>query len=327
VSDPAIGFPDIETAARRLSGVANRTPVLTSRTLDARLGATVFLKAEGFQRAGAFKFRGAYNRLAALREQGDAAGVVAFSSGNHAGAVALAARLAGVPAVIVMPSDAPAAKLAATREYGAEVVLYDRYTESREEIGAALAHDRSLTLVPPFDDALVMAGQGTAALELIEDAGPLDVLVVPVSGGGLAAGCATAGRGMLADLSVWGVEPASADDVRQSLAAGHRVRIDVPRTIADGLQTPEVGELTFPILQRLLEGIVVVSDDELLSAMAFAFDRLKIVSEPSGVAGLAALLAGRLDLEGKRVGVVLSGANVGLARFVELMGAHRTGQP
>ena len=223
-----------------------------------------------------------------------------------------------------MPADAPAAKMAATLEYGAEVVLYDRYTESREGIGAALATERGLVLVPPFDDALVMAGQGTAALELIEDAGPLDVLVVPLSGGGLLAGCAVAGRGRLPDLSVWGVEPAAGDDVRQSLAAGHRVRIDVPRTIADGLQTPQVGELTFPVIQRLVEGVVVVSDDELLTAMAFAFDRLKIVSEPSGVAGLAALLAGRLDVAGHRVGVVLSGANVGLARFLELMAARDT---
>lgn len=311
---------DVEAAAHRLEGVAIRTPVLTSRTLDGEVGAAVFLKAEPFQRAGAFKFRGAYNRLAQLSEDERRAGVVAFSSGNHAQAVALAARLLDVPATILMPTDAPAAKLAATRGYGAEVVLFDRYTEDREALGRALESERSLTLVPPFDDERIMAGQGTAALELLADVPDLDVLVAPVGGGGLLSGCAVVAKAQATPLAVVGVEPAAGDDVKRSLESGERVTIPVPQTIADGQQTTAPGVLTFPVLQSCVDRIVLVTDDEILDAMAFCFDRLKLVTEPSGACGVAALLAGRVDgVAGRRVGVIVSGGNVGAARFAELI--------
>ncbi len=276
---------------------------------------------EPFQRSGSFKFRGAYSRISLLNADERRSGVVAYSSGNHAQAVALAASLVGAPAVIVMPEDAPSEKVAATRGYGAEVVPYDRYREDRAEIGAALARDRGLTLVPPYDDLDVMAGQGTAALELAEDAGPVDVLVTPVSGGGLIAGCGTAVRATNPDARVVGVEPAAGDDTRRSLAAGERVRLDaVPRTIADGLQVDTPGELTFPVNRDLLEAVVTVSDEELVEAMAFLFERTKVVAEPSGAAGVAALLAGRVpDVEGRRVGVVVSGGNVSPERFASLV--------
>lgn len=313
---------DVEAAAGRLAGVAHRTPVLTSRTLDARTGASVFVKAENLQRAGAFKFRGAYNRLVQLSADERAAGVVAFSSGNHAGAVAYAAQLLGIPAVIVMPLDAPAAKVAATRGYGAEILTYDRYTEDRETVARAVQAARGLTLVPPFDDLAIMAGQGTAALELTQDVADLDVVVAPVGGGGLIAGTATVAK---ADPSrpirVVGVEPEAGDDAKRSLESGERVTIAVPETIADGQQTTSPGALTFAVMQQDVDAIVLVSDDELLDAMAFCFDRMKLVTEPSGVCGIAALLAGRIDdVAGRRVGVILSGGNVGLARFVELFG-------
>jgi threonine dehydratase len=304
-----IALADVEAAARRLAGVAHRTPLVTSRTLDSLTGATVFLKPENLQRAGAFKFRGAYNKISSV--DGD---VAAYSSGNHAQAVALAASLLGRNAVILMPEDAPPAKVEATRGYGAEVVTYDRYTGDREAIGTALAEERGLELVRPYDDPLVMAGQGTAALELLEDAGELDVVVVPVGGGGLAAGTATvaAARG----VRVVGVEPEAGDDTRQSLERGERVTIDVPRTIADGLQVTAPGELTFEVNRRLLDGIVTVTDAQLVDAMRLAFDRLKLVLEPSGAAGLAAVLARKASAP--RVGVILSGGNVGVERFREL---------
>jgi threonine dehydratase len=319
-----ITVADVEAAARRLDGVAHRTPVFTSRTLDALVGARVFVKAENLQRVGAFKFRGAYNKVSSLSADERARGVVAFSSGNHAQAVALAARLLGVRAVILMPEDAPPAKLAATRAYGAEVVLFDRYTADREQLGRSLVAEQGLVLVPPFDDPLVIAGQGTTALELVEDAGPLDLLVVPVSGGGLAAGCATVMAARCPGSSVVGVEPEAGDDTRRSLVAGERVAVDVPRTIADGLMMTTPGALTFPVNQRLLREVVTVSDAELVGAMVFLFDRMKLVSEPSGAAGVAALLAaGRVALErGARVGVVVSGGNVGAARFAELMASN-----
>ncbi len=318
-----LSLDDVRAAATRLEGVAHRTPVLTSRTLDERTGATVLVKAEHLQRAGAFKFRGAYNRLCQLDDGARRAGVVAFSSGNHAGAVAYAARLLGIPAVILMPEDAPAAKVAATRGYGAEVVTFDRYTEDREALGVALQAERGLVLVPPFDDLDVMAGQGTAALELLADAGPLDVVVVPVGGGGLIAGCAVVAKGQPTPVRVVGVEPAAGDDVARSLHAGARVTIDVPVTIADGQQTTAPGLLTFEVIREHVDEIVTVSDDELLDAMAFAFDRMKQATEPSGVSGLAAVLAGRAgDLAGQRVGVILSGGNVGVARFLELFSAR-----
>ena len=310
---------DVERAAQRLAGTAHRTPVLTSRTLDERTDAHVWVKAECFQRGGAFKFRGAFNKISSLGENALRRGVIAYSSGNHAQAVAIAAALLGSRATIVMPEDAPVAKLDATRGYGAEVVPYDRWTESREEIGAQLAAERGLELVKPYDDPLVMAGQGTVALELLEDAPGLDLLLVPISGGGLMAGCATVAKALQPELQVVGVEPATGDDTRRSLAASERVRIDVPPTIADGLQATEPGELTFEVNRRLVDEIVTVTDDEIVGAMVFVFDRLKLVVEPSGAVGVAALLNGKLDARGRAVGVVLSGGNVGAARFAELV--------
>jgi threonine ammonia-lyase medium form len=314
-----IELADVQAAAQRLEGAANRTPVLTSRTLDGVVGASVHLKAECFQRGGAFKFRGAYNKISSLPDDVRARGVLAYSSGNHAQAVAIAAQLLGTHATILMPEDAPAAKLDATRGYGAEIVSYDRWTESREEIGARLAAERELALVKPYDDPLVMAGQGTTALELLEDAPGLDLLVVPVGGGGLIAGCATAAKALLPQIRVVGVEPEAGDDTRRSLTAGERIQIDVPHTIADGLQTTAPGELTFEVNRRLVDEVVTVTDAEILDAMSFLFDRLKIVTEPSGAVGVAALLAGRIDAKGARAGVVVSGGNVGVARFVELL--------
>ena len=315
-----IGIDDVRAAAARLAGVAHRTPVLTSRTLDERTGATVFLKAECLQRGGAFKFRGAYNMISSLPEDARRRGVAAYSSGNHAQAVAIASRLLGTTAVILMPADTPPAKLDATRGYGAEVITYDRYTEDREAMGAALANERGLTLVPPYEHPAVMAGQGTAALELLEEAPGLDLLLAPVGGGGLIAGCATAAKALVPGIRVVGVEPRAGDDTLRSLEAGQRVRIQTPRTIADGQQADIPGALTFEVNSRLLDGIELVSDTEILAAMAFLFDRMKVVSEPSGASAVGALLAGRVAAAGLRVGVIVSGGNVGVARFCELLG-------
>jgi threo-3-hydroxy-L-aspartate ammonia-lyase len=315
-----LSLDDVRAAAERLSGVAHRTPVLTSRTLDERTGATAFLKAECLQRGGAFKFRGAYNLISSLEPEERARGVVAYSSGNHAQAVSLAARLLGTSATILMPADTPVAKLDATRGYGAEVVTYDRYTEDREALGAALADERGLSLVPPYEHPLIMAGQGPAAVELLEDVPDLDVLLAPVGGGGLIAGCATAAKALRPGIRVVGVEPEAGDDTRRSLAAGERVRIPVPRTIADGQQADIPGELTFAVNRQVVDAIVTVSDAEIVDAMAFLFDRMKLVTEPSGASAAAALLAGHVpDAAGARVGIVISGGNVGAARFAELM--------
>jgi threo-3-hydroxy-L-aspartate ammonia-lyase len=303
-----IGPDDVRRAAALLDGVAHRTPPVTSRTL----GEHVVLKPECLQRAGSFKFRGAYNKISSLPS---GTGVLAFSSGNHAQAVALAARLLGARATILMPTDAPRSKVEATVGYGAEVVTYDRYTEDREAIGTALAEERGLELVRPYDDELVMAGAGTAALELIEDAGPFDTIVTPLGGGGLLSGTATVAR----DLGVGrvvGVEPAAGDDWVRSLAAGERLRIDVPRTIADGLQTNEPGRLTWEVVSRLVDEVVTVTDAQIVEAMRFAFERLKLVVEPSGAVGLAAVLQGQA---GGRVGVVVSGGNIDADRFAELV--------
>ncbi len=313
-----IGIDDVRSAAAALDGVAHRTPVLSSRTLDAATGATVFCKAECYQRGGAFKFRGAYSMISRVPSQERARGVAAYSSGNHAQAVAIAAAMLDAPAVILMPEDAPPAKLDATRGYGAEVVTYDRYSQDRDQLGRELAESRGLSLVPPYDHPLVMSGQGTAALELLEQAPGLDALLVPVGGGGLMAGCATAAKAIAPDIEVIGVEPEQGDDTRRSLAAGERVRIRVPRTIADGQQVEMPGELTFEVNRRLADSVELVSDAEIVDAMLFAFDRMKVVLEPSGACALAALLAGRVHLPGRRVGVVLSGGNVGAARFAEL---------
>ncbi|MGW7486796.1 pyridoxal-phosphate dependent enzyme [Streptomyces sp. NPDC054786] len=317
---PVVTLDDVRDAARRLAGVAHRTPVLRSRTLDALAGAEVHLKCETFQRGGAFKFRGAYNALSRLTPQELARGVVAHSSGNHAQAVALAARELGSHAVIVMPEDSPKSKKDATAGYGAEIIYYDRYTEDRTALSRRLAEERGLALIPPFDHPHVIAGQGTTALELIEETGPLDALLVPVGGGGLMAGAATAATALVPGIRMIGVEPEAGDDTRRSLAAGHRVTVPVPRTIADGQAVETPGELTFAVNRRLLDSVVLVSDDEIRAAMKLAFERLKIVIEPSGASALAALLAGRIDPLPPRVGVIISGGNVGVERFLELLG-------
>ena len=322
VQADAVSFDAVRAAAERLRGIAHRTPILASRTLDARAGAQVLLKAENFQRMGAFKFRGAYNRLAQMDAQEREHGVVAFSSGNHAQGVALAARLLGMPAVIVMPSDAPALKLAATRGYGADVILYERERMNRAEVAAALARERGATIVPPFDDPAIIAGAGTAALELIEDGGALDVLLVPLGGGGLLAGSALAASALAPGVRIYGVEPEAGDDWARSWRENRIVSIPVPKTIADGQQTPAPGELTWPIVRRLCAGVVTVSDDDLRAAMRFAFERLKIVLEPSGASALAALLTGKVDAAGARVGVVLSGGNVDAAMFAACVSAN-----
>jgi threonine dehydratase len=304
-----IGPDDVRAAARVLDGVAHRTPCITSRTL----GEHVVLKPENLQRGGAFKFRGAYNKISSLPK---GTPVFAYSSGNHAQAVALSSRLLGSPATILMPEDAPQSKLDATRGYGAEVVLYDRYTGAREAIADELAAERGAELVRPYDDPLIMAGAGTAALELLEDVGIVETLVVPVGGGGLIAGSATIGKD-LGVKRVVGVEPEAGDDWKQSFAAGEIIAIDVPRTIADGLQTHAPGELTWEVASRLVDEIVTVTDQQLVEAMRFAFERLKLVIEPSGAAGLAAVLNGLVS--GDRIGVIVSGGNVGAARFAELI--------
>lgn len=316
----AITLADIEAAATRLAGVAHRTPVLRSRTADERTGAQVFFKAENHQRMGAFKFRGGYNALVQFTPEQRRAGAIAFSSGNHAQAIALSGRLLGIPTVIVMPLDAPAAKVAATRGYqagqaGSEVVLYDRYTQDRAAIGARIAAERGMTMIPPFDHPHVMAGQGTATLELIDEVGHLDALLVCVGGGGLISGSAVAAKGRLPGITVVGVEPESGNDTQQSLARGEIVHIDVPKTIADGAQTQASGLLTFPVIQQLVSRIVTVSDTQLVRTMQFFAERMKQVVEPTGCLGAAALLEGVEDWRGARVGVILSGGNVDLARY------------
>lgn len=317
--DAVITIGEVREAARRLEGIAHRTPVMTSRTLDALVGGEVFLKCENFQCMGAFKFRGAYNRIVQLGMQQRRAGVVAFSSGNHAQGVALASRLLGVPAVIVMPEDAPKSKIEATRGYGAEIIFYDRYRSHRAEIAQKICDERGATLVPPFNDRHVIAGAGTAALELFEDVEGIDALVTPVGGGGLLSGSAVAAHGFDADVAIYGVEPQAGNDFEQSLQRGEIVHVDVPQTIADGLQTQAPGELTFATVRAHNGRIVTVSDSELIDAMRFAFERLKVVMEPSGTAGLAAVMTGKLDCGRKRVGIVVSGGNVDAERFASLM--------
>lgn len=313
-------FADVDLAARRIEGVAKRTPVMTSRTADARTGAQLFFKCENFQRMGAFKFRGAYNAIAALPEAARSRGVIAFSSGNHAQGMALAGRLLGVPAVILMPQDAPAAKIAATREYGAEVILFDRYATDREALGRQIAAERGLTLIPPFDHADIIAGQGTAAKELIEEVGPLDVLFVCLGGGGLLAGCALAAHALSPGVRIYGVEPEAGNDGQQSFRSGKIVKIDVPRTIADGAQTAALGQLTFAIIRRDITDILTSSDNELVASMRFAAERMKMVLEPTGALAMAAAMGGKVDVEGKRVGVIISGGNIDLPAFARLVG-------
>jgi threo-3-hydroxy-L-aspartate ammonia-lyase len=310
-----IDLDDVRRAAARLDGVAHRTPVVRSRTLDERTGAAVRLKPENLQRIGAFKFRGAYNAIAQL---GRVRGVVTASSGNHAQAVALSAALHDLPATILMPEDAPASKAAATEGYGATIVRYDRYADDREALLRERAEQDGLTIVHPYDDERIMAGQGTAALELIEDGGELDALLVPVGGGGLIAGCATAATALCPGVRVIGVEPAASDDTARSFAAGERVSVPPPRTIADGQQLDIPGERTFPVVRERVAAVVTVTDAEIVDAMRFAFERLKLVLEPSGASALAALLHGRADVAGARAGVVLSGGNVDVDRFRSL---------
>ncbi|WP_042382218.1 pyridoxal-phosphate dependent enzyme [Streptacidiphilus melanogenes] len=314
-----VTLDDVRAAAARIDGVAHRTPVLRSRTLNARVGAELFFKCENFQRAGAFKFRGAYNAVSRLSAGQLAKGVVAYSSGNHAQAVALAARELGTTAMVLMPEDVPASKRAAAAGYGAEIVTYDRYRADRAVLAASLADERGLALIPPYEHPHVIAGQGTAALELVEEVGHLDALLVPVGGGGLIAGSATAVTCLGRPVRVVGVEPQAGDDTRRSLESGERVGIPVPRTVADGLATQTPGELTFSINRRLVDEIAVASDEEIIEAMRLAFECLKIVVEPSGAVGLAALLAGRITPTPSRIGVLLSGGNIGARRFTDLL--------
>ncbi|MDE2220062.1 MAG: threo-3-hydroxy-L-aspartate ammonia-lyase [Gammaproteobacteria bacterium] len=310
-----VSYANIVAAAQALQGVAHRTPVLRSRQADAASGAQLHFKCENFQRAGAFKFRGAYHALSRFDAAQRLRGAVAFSSGNHAQAVALAARLLAMPAVIVMPGDAAPAKLEATREYGAEVVLYDRFAEDRAAIAQRLVRERGATLVPPFDHPDVIAGQGTVGKELFEETGPLDYLFVCVGGGGLLAGCALAAAELSPGCKVIGVEPQAGNDAQLSLRSGAIVRIPVPQTIADGAQTTAVGELTFPIMQRLVSDIVTVGDAQLRAQMRFFAERMKIVVEPTGCLAAAAVMNRVVDIRGRRVGVVVSGGNVDVARL------------
>jgi threonine dehydratase len=303
---------DIETAHRRITGVAHRTPVLQSRQFNELAGCSVFFKAENFQRAGAFKFRGAYNKISAELEKGPVHSVVAYSSGNHAQAVALTAKLLKLPAVIVMPSDAPPAKISATREYGAEIIFYERYTENREEIGKKVCEERKALLVPPFDDYLIMAGAGTAAAELLEEIPDLDTVVSPASGCGLLAGTCVSTKYLRPSAKIFGVEPEAGNDTFLSLQKGERIEIPVPRTIADGLQTPSPGKVTFPIIRELASGILLVSDDELKQMVLFFLQRMKVLVEPSGAAAAAAVRFHKTDFAGKRVGVIISGGNIDL---------------
>jgi len=318
MSEFAVSFNDIAQAHECIAGVAHRTPVLTSRNADALCGAELFFKCENFQRAGAFKFRGAYNALTRFSPGQKERGVVTFSSGNHAQAIALAASLLGIRAVIVMPNDAPAVKAAATRGYGAEVVLYDRYKENREAIGERLAREQGLTLIPPYDHPHIMAGQGTVAKELFEEVGSLDYLLVPLGGGGLLSGSLISARALCPACRVIGVEPEAGNDGQRSLSSGRIISIDTPQTIADGAQTQSLGRLTFAVIRELVSDIQVVGDRELVESMKFFAGRMKIVVEPTGCLGAALAFSRRLDLRGRRAGVILSGGNVDLARMAEL---------
>ncbi|MBO9536775.1 threo-3-hydroxy-L-aspartate ammonia-lyase [Herbaspirillum sp.] len=308
-------FADVLLAAERIKPWAHRTPVLTSRTADAELGASLFFKCENFQRMGAFKFRGAMNALAQFNDAQRKAGVITYSSGNHAQGTALAAQLLGIPATIVMPLDAPAAKVAATRGYGANVVTYDRYTENREEICARLAEEHKLTVIPPYDHPHVMAGQGTAAKELLEETGPLDALFVCVGGGGLLSGSALAARALSPDCKIYGVEPEAGNDGQQSLRSGSIVSIATPKTIADGAQTQFLGKFPFGVIKRDVDDILTVSDEELVACMRFFAERMKMVVEPTGCLGFAAARKHRAQLQGKRVGVIISGGNIDLGKL------------
>jgi threonine dehydratase len=314
-------YADVEAAAARLQGQSHRTPVLTSHTIDATLGASVFFKCENFQRMGAFKFRGAFNALSRLTASERSRGVVAFSSGNHAQAIALAARIQNVAATIVMPADAPASKIAATRDYGGHIVIYDRYRENREEIAARLAAEQGLSVIPPYDHPDIIAGAGTATMELIEETGPLDILFVCLGGGGLLSGAALAAKALAPACKIYGVEPEAGNDGQQSLRKGSIVRIEVPKTIADGAQTQQLGRYTFEIIRRDVTDILTASDAELVECMRFFATRMKIVVEPTGCLGFAAVRGLGVRLAGQRVGVIVSGGNVDAERYASLLAA------
>ncbi len=317
--NPTPTYADVRAAAERLQGHAHRTPVATSRRLNEELGLELFIKCENLQRMGAFKFRGGFNALSRLDAAQRRAGVVAFSSGNHAQAVALSASLLGIPATIVMPQDAPAAKVAATRGYGGKVVFYDRYTEDREAISQRLCEEQGLTLIPPYDHPDVIAGQGTAAKELIEETGPLDALYVSLGGGGLLSGSLLSAGALAPDCAVYGVEPQAGDDGLRSLRSGSIVRIETPKTIADGAQTQYLGNYTFDIIRRQVKDIVTVTDAQLVDEMRYLAQFLKLVAEPTGCLGLAAVRQAREQWAGKRVGVIISGGNVDMDRFCQLL--------
>jgi threonine dehydratase len=306
----AVDFSAVRAAAARLHGASHRTPVMTSRTLDAQVGARLFFKCENLQRMGAFKFRGAYHAVVRIPPADRGRGVLAYSSGNHAQAVALACRILGAPATIVMPEDAPRVKRDAVVGYGARVVYYAPARERREDIARALQAETGASLVPPFDHPDVVAGQGTAALELVEEVGPLDLLLVPCGGGGLLSGCAIATKQLSPGCRVVGVEPAAGDDATRSFKTGVLHRVDNPKTIADGARTPSLGEITFPLVRHYVDDMVTAADDELVQAMRFVWERMKLVVEPTGVLGLAAAMTSRVDVAGKRVGIILSGGNV-----------------
>jgi threonine dehydratase len=315
----AISYEDIAAAHRRLQGVAHRTPVIRSQTVNGLTGASVFFKCENFQRIGAFKFRGAYNALSKLTDAQKRLGACAFSSGNHAQGIALSAQILGMGATIVMPQDSPVIKMAATRAYGAQVISYNRYRDDREAISRQLAQEQGMTLIPPYDHADVMAGQGTAAKELFEETGPLDLLLVCLGGGGLISGCAVASAALSPGCRVIGVEPEAGNDAQQSKRLGRIVRIDTPRTIADGAQTQALGQLTFPIIDALVSDIVTVSDAELIDAMRFAAARMKIVVEPTGALAMAAALQSKVEIRGLRVGVIISGGNIDIAQLASYL--------
>ncbi|MGR8033623.1 threo-3-hydroxy-L-aspartate ammonia-lyase [Acinetobacter baumannii] len=314
-------YEDVAAAAERIKDFINKTPVLTSRTVNNEFEAEVFFKCENFQRVGAFKFRGAMNALLQFNETQKKAGVVAFSSGNHAQAIALSSKILGIPATIIMPKDAPAAKMAATREYGGNIVEFDRYTEDREKIGKEIAEKNGLTLIPSYDHPHVIAGQGTAAKELFEEVGDLDYLFVCLGGGGLLAGSALSARQLSPNCKIYGVEPVLGNDGQMSFRKGEIFHIDTPATIADGAQTQYLGKLTFPIIQQKVDDILTVTDEELINAMKFFAERMKMVVEPTGCLGFAAARNLKDELKGKRIGIIISGGNVDISKYAEFLSA------
>ncbi|MDC5573684.1 threo-3-hydroxy-L-aspartate ammonia-lyase [Acinetobacter baumannii] len=314
-------YEDVAAAAERIKDFINKTPVLTSRTVNNEFESEVFFKCENFQRVGAFKFRGAMNALLQFNETQKKAGVVAFSSGNHAQAIALSSKILSIPATIIMPKDAPAAKMAATREYGGNIVEFDRYTEDREKIGKEIAEKNGLTLIPSYDHPHVIAGQGTAAKELFDEVGDLDYLFVCLGGGGLLAGSALSARQLSPNCKIYGVEPLLGNDGQMSFRKGEIVHIDTPPTIADGAQTQYLGKLTFPIIQQKVDDILTVTDEELINAMKFFAERMKMVVEPTGCLGFAAARNLKDELKGKRIGIIISGGNVDISKYAEFLSA------